>query len=281
MSRIPEDIREEFKLELSRSGLQSPHTRVRFNDTPVFIEPERKVDEYDILPDIKDQKANETIGQLIYDYVNYRKLVWDVWTQRWKQRFNLPSIAVNFSQVEDYGALELIVEIDGCMILKVPIDGGSGVNTMQEDTTFDLGYISFEATHQVLRMADQSRVIPVRRHFQVSTLIGEVTYLLNYVIIRVNPCRPFPMFLGCPWLYSAQVLVDWWAKEFVVEGRRIQIPWTIEEHLGETSEYDGYTTDWSDLEETSTAFNYFVEEFVEVAKVDFNFPIPICVYFYP
>lgn len=82
MSRIPEDIREEFKLELSRSGLQSPHTRVRFNDTPVFIEPERKVDEYDILPDIKDQKANETIGQLIYDYVNYRKLVWDVWTQR-------------------------------------------------------------------------------------------------------------------------------------------------------------------------------------------------------
>ena len=66
---------------------------------------------------------------------------------------------------------------------KVSVDGGSGVNLMLEDTAFDLGFTSFEAIDQVLRMANQSRVIPVGRLSQVPTFIGEVTYLLNYVII--------------------------------------------------------------------------------------------------
>ena len=70
-------------------------------------------------------------------------------------------MAVNFSQVEDYGAPELTIEIDGCSVPKVPVDDGSRINLMLKDTTFDLGYTSFEAIDQVLRMADQSRVIPV------------------------------------------------------------------------------------------------------------------------
>ena len=73
-------------------------------------------------------------------------------------------------------------------------------------------------------------------------------------------------------MYSAEVLVDWRAKEFVFMKPRIRIPWKIEEHLGETSESDGYTTDWSDLEEEITAFSYFVEQFEEVIETDFNFP---------
>ena len=66
------------------------------------------------------------------------------------------SVAVNFLKVEDYGAPELVVEVEGCTIPKVPIDGGSGVNLMLEDTAYDLGYTSFEETDQVLQMADQS-----------------------------------------------------------------------------------------------------------------------------
>src|SRR5665811_497802 len=124
-------------------------------------------------------------------------------------------------------------------------------------------------------MADQSRVIPVGKLSQVPTLIGEVTYLLNYVIIRVSTGRPFPMLLGRPWLYSAEVVVDWGAKEFAFGQPKIRIPWKTEEHLGETSESDGYTTDWSDPEESNMSFSYFVEQFAEVSGTDFDFPLPI------
>ena len=70
-SRIPEDISEEIRHELTRSDLPTPHPRVRFDDIPVFIEPKRKVDDYDIVQDIKDHKANITIGQLLHDNANY------------------------------------------------------------------------------------------------------------------------------------------------------------------------------------------------------------------
>ena len=68
-SRIPKDISEEVRQELSRSSLPTPHPRVRFDDTLVFIEPKGKVDDYDIIQDIKDQKANVTIRQLLHDNV--------------------------------------------------------------------------------------------------------------------------------------------------------------------------------------------------------------------
>ena len=48
-SRIPEDISEEVRQDLIRSSLPIQHLRVRFDDTPVFIELERKVDDYDII----------------------------------------------------------------------------------------------------------------------------------------------------------------------------------------------------------------------------------------
>ena len=104
-------------------------------------------------------------------------MIQEEWTNRRKKRHKLPSVAVNFSEIEDSGAPELVVEVEGCTILKVPVDSGSGVNLMLEDTAFDLGYTSFEETDQVLRMADQSRVIPAGRLSQVPTQIGEVTYL--------------------------------------------------------------------------------------------------------
>ena len=45
-------------------------------------------------------------------------------------------MAVNFLQVEDYGIPVLIVEVDGCIIPKVPIDDESRVYLMLKDTTF-------------------------------------------------------------------------------------------------------------------------------------------------
>ena len=74
---MPEDIYEEVRQELSRSGLPTLHPRVRFDDIPIFIEPKREIDDSDIIQDIKDQKANVTIGQLLHDNANYQKLIRD------------------------------------------------------------------------------------------------------------------------------------------------------------------------------------------------------------
>ena len=248
--------------------------KVRFDDIPVIIVPEAKPDEYDIIQDIKDQKANVTVGQLLHDNTNYQKLIWEEWTKKRKRRLKLPSVAVNFAEIEDYGAPEIVVEVDGCIIPKVPVDGGSGVNLMLEDTAFDLGYTSFEETNQVLRMANQSRVIPAGRLSQVPTRIGKVTYLLNFVIIRVSTGRPFPMLLGRPWLYSAKVLVDWGAKEFIVGKPPLRIPWRAEKYLGETNESDGYTSGWSDPEDSDSVPSYFVTEFSGATEEDFGFSNP-------
>ena len=62
----------------------------------------------------------------------------------------IPSLATNFLQVEVHGAPKLTLVDEGCTISRLPVDGGSGVNLMLEDTAFDLGYTSFEAMEQVL-----------------------------------------------------------------------------------------------------------------------------------
>ena len=168
-----------------------------------------------------------------------------------------------------------MVEVEGCIIPKVPVDGGSGVNLMLEDIAFDLGYTSFEETDQVFRMADQSRVIPAGRLSQVPTRIGEVTYLQNFVIIRVNLGRPFPMLLGRPWLYIVKVVVDWGTREFVVGKPPTRIPWEKEKYLGETSESDGYTSGWSSPDESDSVATYLVNQFSEVSEVNCGFRNPI------
>lgn len=241
--RIPEDISEEIRRKMAKSRLPPIRPTVKFDDVPVIIPPPIMVDEYDITKDIKSQKANVTIGQLLHDNVNYQKVIREAWSKRQKRRTKLPSVATNFLQVEDHRAPELTVVVEGCTIPCVPVDDGSGGNLMLEDTTFDLGYTSFKAMDQVLRMADQSCVLPVGRLSQLPTLIGEVTYLLNYVVIRVNSRKPFPMLLGRPWLYMAEVLVDWEAKEFVLGKTMQRIPWKLDEYQGKTSESDAYMTD--------------------------------------
>ena len=101
------------------------------------------MDEYDILQDIKNQKANVTIGQLLHDNANDQKQVKEAYIRPRRRRIRLPPVAVNFFAIENYGASEIAVEIDGCIIQNVPVDGGSGVNLMLETTANDLGYTVF------------------------------------------------------------------------------------------------------------------------------------------
>jgi hypothetical protein len=142
---------------------------------------------------------------------------------------------------------------------------------MLETTANDLGYTVFEPTIQVLRMADQSRVVPLGKLTRIPTKIGETTYPLNYVILKIDTGRPFRLLLGRPWLYLAEVRVDWGKKEFTFGNPPFPLPWKHEENLGETSDTDGYTSDWSDQGEEDSSMAYLVKTFKDQTEADYGF----------
>ena len=77
------------------------------------------------------------------------------------------------------------------------------------------------------------------------------------------------MLLGRPWLYSAKVLVDWGDKEFIVGKPPMRIPWKAEKYLGETSDSEGYTSSWTDPEESDSIPSYLVAQFEGTTEVTF------------
>ena len=83
------------------------------------------------------------------------------------------------------------------------------------------------------------------------------------------------MLLGRLWLYSAKVVVDWGAKEYVVGKPPIRIPWEREKYLGETSDSDRYTFGWSSPEDSDSITTYFIDQFSEVMEADCGFQDPI------
>ena len=174
---------------------------------PVLSRTARRELHYNIMQDIEKRLADVTIGELLRDSPAYRKQLMD--SLKVKRR-RLPSTIadVRLTEIEDWGAPEIDTEIDGCMITRVPVDGGSGVNVMLEQTASDLGYNRFEPTPKILRMANQEEVIPVGKLSKVLTRMGGLEYLLNYVIIRLPIQSLFQVLLGRPWLYKAGVLED-------------------------------------------------------------------------
>ena len=81
---------------------------------------------YDIMQDIQKRLAEVTIGQLLKDSPKYRKQVLDAVKTRRRRRLPSTVTDVRYTEVEDWGAPEIDTEIDGCMITRVPVDGGSG-----------------------------------------------------------------------------------------------------------------------------------------------------------
>ena len=72
-NRIPRDVSREVREDLveSEQTLNPSSRKVRFDETPVIIQPDLKPDQYDIIQDIKEQKTNATIRQLLHDNSNY------------------------------------------------------------------------------------------------------------------------------------------------------------------------------------------------------------------
>ena len=88
-NRISKDVSREVRKDLEESERTSdpPSRKVRFDEIPVVIQLDLKPDEYGIIQDIKEQKANATIGQLLHDNPNYQKLVWEEWPKKRRRKF--------------------------------------------------------------------------------------------------------------------------------------------------------------------------------------------------
>ena len=55
----------------------------------------------------------------------------------------------------------------------------------------------------------------------------------------------------------------------------MRIPWKAEKYLGETSDSDGYTSGWTDPEESDSIPSYLVAQFTGTTEADFGFAHPI------
>lgn len=189
-----------------------------------------------------------TIGQLVYDNSNYQKQLKAALIHPRRGDVHLLPVAVNFIELEDFKALKISVEIDGCAIQNVPVDREFGLNLLLESTDSDLGYTVFETTNQSLWMANQSKRVSVGKLSGIPTRITGLTYNLNYLVIHVEEGRPFSMLLGRPWLYLEGVKVNWAKKAFSFGNLAVSLSWRPEDHKGETRESDCYTLHWINSE---------------------------------
>jgi len=115
---------------------------------------------------------------------------------------------------------------------------------MIADTARALGFTKFESTPKILRMADQTRVVPLGKLGAISVVIGDKPFRLNFIVIEPSTPSTYPMLLGRPWLYQAQVKTSWGKKTFTFGTPKTTITWETIVHQGETSSTDsGYTSD--------------------------------------
>ncbi|CAM6121328.1 unnamed protein product [Calypogeia fissa] len=224
---------------------------------------EAKARSYDIKLDLWNCPVTATLGQLLKDNPQYRKQVKDMVVGKRKRR--LPKVGTTADVMtiyEDLGAPKISIQISGCALSYVPVDEGSEVNLMIEAVAFELGFEVFEPTARTLRMADGAKVIPIGILTQVITLIGGKEFHLNYLVMRPSRPSPFPVLLGRPWLYGAQVVGDWGKKEFCFGKPAVVVSWDPNKPHGETThELEEYDFDIpSALEEDEEAI--YLENFL-------------------
>ncbi|KAL3681519.1 hypothetical protein R1sor_024475 [Riccia sorocarpa] len=101
------------------------------------------------------------------------------------------------------------VTIDGHVIPDCRIDSGSSVNVIPLETMRALGLTGMRSTSVLLRMADGRNTRPVGEMKNVPTLIGEQTFLIDYIVMDMSHPPQFPLLLGVPWFVAADVHTSW------------------------------------------------------------------------
>ncbi|OAE26958.1 hypothetical protein AXG93_225s1010 [Marchantia polymorpha subsp. ruderalis] len=219
-NEVSELLKEALRAQTSSEGRKTsgpPTTLATAEQRRTAAIPQRP--HYDVVEDKGNQRANITCNQLLED-----------------------------NKTEDLGPPEIDVEIGGCIICKKTVDSGSEVNIMTEDTTRCLGFRSFEPTTRVLRLADQTRRMPLGMLRDITTIIGGAEFQLSYIILQPLMKRGYEVLIERPWLYGARVRCDWRRKRLQFLDPRdpssvITVPWVKIPHEGESqSTSSGYTS---------------------------------------
>ena len=92
----------------------------------------------------------------------------------------------------------------GCII-----DGGSGVNVISTKTCEHLGISELEACLFWLRMVDTRSVRPLSLIRKLGIIIDGHRFDITVVVLALNVSGAYPMLLGRPWLYSANIKQSW------------------------------------------------------------------------
>ncbi|KAL3675122.1 hypothetical protein R1sor_025070 [Riccia sorocarpa] len=239
--------------------------------TPGILKPEIQ---YDVVQDLNSKKVDITFGQLFADSKPYRQLLISSLKHVGRKRRRALPTLFHIEQ-EDMGSPEIDVEIAGCVMKKVIIDPGSGVNIMTEETAHALGFTEFEATPRILRMADQTRRRPVGVLRNIQTMIGGVPFHLTYIILRPAVRSGYKVLIGRPWLYGAKVKTDWFRHKLFLRDMRtlehlmVTVSWKKIPYLGETSSTNlGYTSDNTESTSSDWKGDAFEVNYLECYAVD-------------
>ncbi|KAL2624239.1 hypothetical protein R1flu_008484 [Riccia fluitans] len=125
----------------------------------------------------------------------------------------------------DKGAEEIEIEIRGCIIRKVPLDIGSGVNIMTVRTAQRLGLTDLQPCKKFFRLADQSKKQPLGELKNIEITMSGVAFKLDYIVLQPEDEQGYKVLIGRPWFYGASVTEDWNRQEvcFQVKGRRKKV----------------------------------------------------------
>ena len=130
---------------------------------------------YDILQDLDAIQPTMTMKQLLAVSLECRTTLTSSLVHRRQRNKEIHEVSLN----PDPGAPTIDVSIDGVLITRVQVDGGSSVNLMTADTMEKLGLSDLLPTDLLLQMADHSKVLPVGVLVNVDTNIAGIVYKID------------------------------------------------------------------------------------------------------
>ena len=203
---------------------------------------------FDILKVVSDLKVDISVKDLVADNPAYKKQLKPLLASR-RRKLRLPSVNYLRSLNEPL-LVDLIVE--GCVCTNVPLDTGSDVNIMTEETARVLGFTNLEQSVSILKPVDQTRVVPLGDLHAISFFLTDQVFKQDFVVISIPSPAPFPMLMGRPFMYAAKMIPNFITREVTFGNPRKTISWSKTVYHGETSSTDpGYTSGEEDNRTTT------------------------------